>query len=274
MARYGYGGGYGGGRPVLDIGLGGGEPPSRDLLGLLIALFVTYTLGWLPFSAPLIERLHLSPDVWQRGFLWQLVTYAFVPEAGPIWFLVGMLILYMFGRDVHRVLGPRRFWQMLAWTVPVASIVAVLTQLVAGAMGHAPRPPLEPFAILRGDEVLLTILIAAFATLYPNAVIRLFFILPIRAGSFLWLEILLAFVVGFLPTLDLAGFVGICAAVGATWVYLHGGQRGLREIRLRIEKKLIEMRLRRMRNKRNIRIVRPDEGGDARRGPGGDPWVH
>jgi hypothetical protein len=36
---------------------------------------------------------------------------------------------------------------------------------------------------------------------------------------------------------------------------------------------LIEIRLRRMRKRRGIRLVKPDDGGDARRGDG-DPWIH
>lgn len=275
MARHGYGGG---GR-VIDFGLGGGERPPRDLIGLLITLFATYTLLWLPFSRPLIQALQLSSDAWGRAHLWQLVTYAFIPLAGPIWFLVGLLILFMFGRDVHRVLGRKGFWSLIAQAIVAGSVVAVLVNIALSLVFPGSSLNRNAFAIIQGDDVLLTLFIAAFAILYPSAVVRLFFIIPIRASNFLWLEILVAFVVGFLPTLDLAGFLGLCAVVSMTWVSLHGGpKKGLRELRLRIEKLLIQWRLRRLRSKRKMHIVRPDAGGDARRdprdGPVQGPWVH
>lgn len=271
MSRHAYGGGGG----VIDFGLGGGEKPPRDVLGLLAVLFVTYTLSYLPPTQPLMGFLRLSPDILGSGYLWQLVTYAFVPVAGPIWFLVSMLIILMFARDVYRMLGRRRFWRMLFTAILSASGVAVVTQALIGLLGIGPgRFP--PFILLNGDEILLTTLIAAFATLYPNAVIRLFFVIPVRAASFLWLEILVAFVVGFLPTQDFAGFLGICTAVGVTYASLTGGvRRSLREMRLRMERRWIEWKLRRMRRKSGIRLVKPDEGGDARRSADDDhPWVH
>ena len=265
MARYGSPGGQ-----VVDFGFGGGEKPPKDLVALLVVLFVTYTLAQLPFSRPLIGQLILSGEGLAQFELWRLVTYALVPIAGPFWFLIGLLILFMFGRDVYRVLGRRRFWPMLFSGVLVGSTVAAVVQWTVSFFGGGAFAD-HRFPVIQGDETLLTILIAAFAILYPNAVIRLFFVLPIRAASFLWLEVLVAFVFGFLPTLDLAGFLGLCAAIGTTWVGLNGGpKRGLREFRLRIEKRLIEWRLKRLRKKRKLHIVKPDAGGDARR----DPWVH
>ena len=60
--------------------------------------------------------------------------------------------------------------------------------------------------------MLLAIFIAAFATLNRNATILLFFVLPIQARWFLWLEVLFAFI-AFLGSHDLPGFLGITTAV-------------------------------------------------------------
>ena len=66
------------------------------------------------------------------------------------------------------------------------------------------------------------IVIAAFATLYGNATILLFFVLPIQAKWFLLLEIVFAFM-GFLGSGDLGGFLGIVAAVGVVYDILSRG---------------------------------------------------
>ncbi len=248
----------------------GQSAPPRDFLFLLGVLVLTYTLAAFSATRIVPALLLLSPGIWQQGTLWQLVTYPYVAgTADPFWFLISLVILFMFGREVRRVLGRRDFWRLIVWTSLLSSLVAVVVQLLmslAGASGRA------AFAVMQGDRMLLTIFVAVFATVHPGAVIRLFFVLPVRARSFLWLEILIAFLMGFLPTGDFAGFVGVCTAVGVTYASLTGGvKKALREGRLRLEKFLIEIRLRYLRRRRKIHLVKPDEGGDARRQ---DPWIH
>jgi hypothetical protein len=52
------------------------------------------------------QAWRLTPAV-LRGFVWQLVSYPFVGTGGPsIWFLLELLVLFWFGRDV--------FWRLAA----------------------------------------------------------------------------------------------------------------------------------------------------------------
>ena len=181
-----------------------------------------------------------------------------------IWFLLELLILFWFGRDIFARLGRRSFWILVGWGVITASVVAValdlLGQLVPGISGPA------PFALLQGQRTLLVIVIAAFATLFGNATVLLFFVLPVQAKWFLWIEILFAFM-GFLGTKDLAGFVGICATVGVVYNLLTRGglARGLRELWLRFEQRRIQAKMARMRRRSGLRVVKGDDDGAARR---------
>lgn len=251
------------------VDFGGAQGPPIDIKALLIVLFALFTAGFITPLRPIIELLYLSPLMLTKGYFWQLLTYAVAPDSSGVWFLVTMLILFMFGRDVFRMLGRRKFWRMLLSAVLSASVVAMTVHSLMQLLGL--QWSRSPLILLHGSEILLTILVAAFATLYPNATIRLFFVLPVRARSFLWIEILLAFVLGLLPTGDLAGFLGICTAVGVTYAFLTGGlPSSFRELSLRFQKWWISLRLRRAKNRRGLHIVKPDEGGDARR----DPWVH
>ena len=157
----------------------------------------------------------------------------------------------------------RKFWSLLAWGTVAAGLAAVATELVAvwipgAAMG-------APFTLMQGQRTLMVIAIAAFATLFGHATIHLFFILPIQARWFLWIEILFAFM-GFLGTRDLAGFVGLCAAVGVTNRALSSQRlaRSLREVWLRIEHRRIRWKLERMRRRRGMRLVKG--GGKLRTG--------
>ena len=89
---------------------GSGLPVPKDLVGILVALFVTFSLQFFEATAAIPAILRLTPAVF-RGFVWQIFTY---PAVGfgrsGLWFLVSLLILFWFGRDVFLRLVRQRFW--------------------------------------------------------------------------------------------------------------------------------------------------------------------
>jgi hypothetical protein len=251
--------------PSIRFGMSGGPPPS-DIIALIAVLFVTFSMQFFESTRVVIDLLRLSPDVWRRGFLWQLGTYPFIGRGGPsIWILLELFILYIFAKDVFARLGRRNFWHLVAWAIGAASVCAVIVELLAGSItGEA------PFTLIQGQRMLLVIVIAAFATLFGNATIYLFFVLPVQARAFLWIEVLIAFL-GFLGSRDLSGFVAVLVAVGLTYNILSRGslRKLLREGYLRLEQQRIKWKLLRMRKKRGMHVVRDDEKKSDR-----DPWIH
>jgi hypothetical protein len=170
---------------------------------------------------------------------------------------------------VRGSLGRARFWRLLFTVTVVAGLAAVVVD-VAMALVGADVP--ARFQLMQGQRMLATVLVAAFAVLHRYATILLFFVLPIQARWFLWLEILIAFI-GFLGTKDLPGFLGICAAVGLTVLLLRpGGLQGgpWRTVRQRWDRYRVQRRLGRRRRKAGLTLVRPD----GRREPPGGGWVH
>jgi hypothetical protein len=250
------------------LGLTGGLP--RDLAVVLVTLFVTYAMQFFESTRSIMEHLRLTPQVWRTGFLWQLATYPFIGWGAPpsVWFLLELLVLYWFGRDVFAGLGRRHFWRMVAWCAVGGGLVAVavdvLMWLASGATGG--QPEIAPFPLLQGQRVLVAIFVAAFATANRQAKILLFFVLPIEARWFIGIEILIGFI-GYLQTRDLAGFLGLCAAIGLAYVYVRDGGigRGLRQTRLRAQRWWIQQKLNRARRKRGFRVVPGDR-------PGGRDW--
>jgi hypothetical protein len=174
------------------------------------------------------------------------------------WFLLELFILYWFGTDLRRRLGRRGFWRLLGIGALTASLAAVALELAAGAFGAGGVG--IPFQLIQGQRILMVVLIAAFAVANREATILLFFVLPLRAGWFVWLGILFGFV-GFLSTRDLAGFGGICAATAAT--VAAASRRGPLDrlsswwTRRRAER--AERRFRRLAKKRGLRVVRGDD---------------
>lgn len=238
---------------------GSGAPVPRDLIGILAALFVTFSLQFFASTAVIPALLRLTPAV-LSGFVWQLATYPFIGWGrSGLWFLLELLILFWFTRDVYHRLGRRRFWLVLARGALGAAVVAVLVLLVSTVVGSALDGP-GTFQLMQGQRILLAIVIAAFATMWGDATILLFFVLPVRARWFLWLEVLFAFI-GFLESKDLAGFIGICAAVFLTYSGLQRGGAGrvLHDWRKRIEALILRQRLERMKRKRRFDVIEGDQ---------------
>jgi hypothetical protein len=266
------------GRATLR-GLGGfggpGGPAPRDLLAILATLFVTFSLQFFAATQLVPALLRLTPLVWRAGFVWQLLTYPFIGYGGPsVWILLELLILFWFGRDVYAGLGRKHFWRLVLITAAVAGLVALGVDFLEGSLGGtvgaagALAPP-PYFPLLQGQRVLLAIFIAAFATANRSATILLFFVLPLEARWFLLLEILFAFI-GYLQTHDGGGFVGICVAVGLSYLYVRDGGfgRGLRQTRLRAERWWLQQRLERSRRRSGLRVVK-SPSNDPR-----GPWTH
>lgn len=254
-SRGGYGGGFG--------GLPG--PPPRDLVVLLVVVFATYAMQFFNGLALVPALLRLTPAVF-GGFLWQVVTYPFAGWGAPsVWFLLELLVLYWFGNDVFWRLGRRRFWRLLLVSAVAAGLAAVLVQGLAWLATGVVVP--SAFGIMQGQRMLLTILIAAFATMFGEATILLLFVLPMKARWFLWVEVAFGFI-AYLGSKDLAGFVGICVAVWVTWLQLQPGgpQVGWRRLRLDLKRRLLEWRLGRLRRKRRFDVI---DGGNGR-----DRWIN
>lgn len=255
--------------------MGGGGRAPRDVLVLLGVLFGTFALQFFEATQGVIALLRLSPAVWQRGFLWQLFTYPFAGFGGPsLWFLLVLLMTFWFGRDVFGQLGRRRFWRLLVGVAATAGSVAVAVAWIGETLAANTWP--APFYLLQGQHALLAILVAAFGTLYRDATVYFFFVLPLKARWLLPIEIVIAFF-GFLNpgTRDLPGFLGICAAVGTTWLVLTAGslRRMRRESWLRLQQRWLRLKLRILRRRRGLKVIegeRDQGNGKVRRGP----WVH
>lgn len=257
----------GGGSGSVIGGLTG--PVPRDLWVLLGVLFFTFSLQFFSATASLPALLRLTPAVWLRGFLWQMLTFPFIGIGLPnFWFLLELLILFLFGRDVLLRLGRRQFWRLLVFSTVVAAGVAVVIGVIVGLIAGAAALQ-NAFLLMQGQRFVLTVLIAAFATLNRHATILLFFVLPIRARWFLLLEIVFAFL-GFLGTHDLPGFAGLCVAVGFTFGALTGWRRQewAWQLRLRLRQLWLKLRLAWLRRRRGLHVVRDDEKSDK------GPWLH
>ena len=105
-----------------------------------------------------------------NGFLpWQVVTYAFLHGSFNHLFF-NMLGLWMFGTELERLWGPKRFMQFYAASV----LAAALAQLIVTGVTGSVYPTVGASGGLFG-------LLLAFGMLFPHRTILLFFVIPVPA---------------------------------------------------------------------------------------------
>jgi len=144
-------------------------PVVRILLVANIAVFVLQGLNpYVQYFGEFVPQLILIRP-------WTVITYMFV-HGSITHILFNMLGLWMFGSELERVWGERRYLEFY-----FASLVAAaLTQLVVTGLMGTGAPTVGASGALFG-------LLLAFAMMFPNRIILLFFVIPMRAR---WLVLL------------------------------------------------------------------------------------
>ncbi len=121
--------------------------------------------------------------------LWQLVTYSFL-HGSTLHLAVNMLALWMFGRDVERVLGARRFLRYYLLCVVSAAIL----QLIVAWSSETPYPTVGASGGVFG-------LLLAYGMFFPHRRLLLLFPpIPMPAWLFVTLYALLELVLGVTGT--------------------------------------------------------------------------
>lgn len=139
-------------------------PITQALLLINVAVFFINQL----FGQVFTQLFALWPL--GAGFLpWQVISYAFL-HGGYEHLLFNMLGLWMFGSELERIWGPRRFIQFYTASV----LAAAAAQLAVTALTGSIYPTIGASGGLFG-------LLLAFGMMFPHRTILLFFVIPIPA---------------------------------------------------------------------------------------------
>jgi membrane associated rhomboid family serine protease len=140
-------------------------PPATQ--ALLLANVALFFLGEL-LGPGLLSTFALWP-VGGGFWPWQIGTYSFLHGNFNHLFF-NMLGLWMFGGELEQVWGQKRFLQFYAASV----VAAALTQLLVDFLLGSAAPTIGASGGLFG-------LLLAFAMIFPNRIILLFFVIPMKA---------------------------------------------------------------------------------------------
>ncbi|HOB28974.1 MAG: hypothetical protein WAQ32_03060 [Dethiobacteria bacterium] len=143
-----------------------------NLIVYIIALnaLVFFVDFVLPRGAA-VDLLVLYPDRVLQGEIWRLVTYIFIPPSfSPFWIIFVLYFYYLVGTGLEQAWGAFRFNLYYLLGMVGTTVAAFITG--AGYTG-----------------VYLNLsLFLAFAHLYPDFQLLLFFILPVKIKYLAWLN--------------------------------------------------------------------------------------
>lgn len=166
-------------------------------------LIVSNVIVWLLFDfvlqpltvlgAPVFEIIAAYLMLWPIGthfYPWQVLTYMFL-HAGFFHLFFNMLALWMFGVELENVWGSRKFLVFYL----LCGVGGALSNLLVGMIAGQGAPTVGASGAVFG--VLL-----AFGMLFPNRLIYIYFLLPIRAKYMVMLWIGLELLYGVTGTTD------------------------------------------------------------------------
>lgn len=139
---------------------------------ILVAVYVVCMIGVAiaggsqALSGPLAFNSHAVLHEFQ---LWRCVTYAFVNQPDP-WFIIGLVMFYIFGRDVEQYLGRPGYLRLYLGFLLLGPCLLLAGEMITG----------QDFELTRSWANFAVFL--AFASLYPDA--QLIFQIP--AKVFAW----------------------------------------------------------------------------------------
>lgn len=114
--------------------------------------------------------------------LWRLVTFVFVPDPSrPIWFVISLFFYYFLGNTMESEWGTAKFTLFYLSGAVLTFLASIVTFVWSGGtMGY-----------MINLSAVHSTLFLAFATLFPEAQIRVYFVLPVKAK---WLALFYVFV--------------------------------------------------------------------------------
>jgi membrane associated rhomboid family serine protease len=154
-----------------------------------IALFVFYYFGARSGLGPYFSLFSLVPQaVVQHLAIWQLFTYMFLHDPGGFGhILFNMLSLWMFGSDLERSWGTKRFLKYYFICGVGAGVCVVIINLLFGS----------PNQSVIGASGAIYGLLMAFGLLFPDRTILFSFLFPIKAKYFVMIMGAIAFLSSF-----------------------------------------------------------------------------
>lgn len=155
---------------------------------------VVFFLNLMDQTGMFITKLYLVPELVLKGEIWRLVTYIFIPPTfSPLWLLFVLYFYYLIGNSLEHEWGTFKFTMYYL----IGMIGTTAATIITGGVGT--------------PDYLNLSLFLAFAYIFPNYQILIFFILPVKVKYLAWLDA--AFILYSMVTASVTGKVAALVAI-------------------------------------------------------------
>jgi membrane associated rhomboid family serine protease len=227
--------GYGG--VTYQFGPGPMTPAVKFIIWANIAMFLV--MFFLPFSDRILDYLALSPqDVFERGWLWQPVTYMFL-HGDLFHILFNLLGIWMFGVELERMWGTQYFSKLYA----ISGLGAAATMLILGWFSE----PMYRTATIGASGAFYGLLLA-YGIVFAHRPILLFFLFPVPARY----AVMIFGAIAFLGSMSANSRTAHAAHLGGlvtAYIFLKGGRGGLTA---EIKYRYVKWKMNRLRKKFDV----------------------
>jgi membrane associated rhomboid family serine protease len=187
---------------TFGFGPGGITKAVKYLLLINVSVFILEYL-WGP---KLINIFGLTPALIKRGYIWQLGTYMFL-HGGLFHILFNMFALWMFGCEIERTWGSREFVKYYFLTGIGAGVFTFLLSI------NSYIPTIGASGAIFG-------ILVAFAVMFPDRLIYLYFILPVKAKYLVAFFVVIEFLASFQHTSDGIGHFAHLGGMVIGYIYI------------------------------------------------------
>ena len=211
----------------------GGRSPLQRFLqkyavsNLSLVIIMCYGFGYLLqyVNASFLNYLTLNPYAICHGQIWRLVTWVLVPPdtSNILFILIAMMFYYSIGTSLERVWGTYTYnvyiWLGIGITLIGAFVVMAVSYILAGTAGISltGESAAAYFAAISryfSTYYVNMSIFLAYALTFPDAVVLLWFIIPVKVK---WLGVLYGVLLAwdFVSTAMRGGWF-VCVAMAAS----------------------------------------------------------
>lgn len=116
-----------------------------------------------------LSFLCMDPASVLRGELWRIVTYVLLPTNGGIFLVISLFFYYWLGESLERLWGSTKFTVYYVSGTLLTALASLLAYLIDGIS-----------VPIYGAVYVNTALFLAFALNYPDAMVNIYFIIPVK----------------------------------------------------------------------------------------------
>jgi membrane associated rhomboid family serine protease len=226
---------------------------------LLVSNVAVFILGFfaqlLQVDRPLGLLALVPVEVVRTLYLWQLATYLFL-HGGFGHIIWNMLALWMFGADLERTWGTRRFLKFYFFCGVGAGISVVLANYLL-PWGNPNVPTIGSSGAIFG-------ILLAYAMLFPDRTILWGFLIPIQVKYFVLIVGAIAFFNSFRANTGVSEFAHLGGLLFG-YLYLKSPRTNF-DVAGPVRRQYRDWKLQRA--KKKFQVYLKKQGSDR------DPWVH